>query len=111
MSVTGIISQYRSRSAGDWVMSRSDQGTPRSAATRSMTARASSHKWQPGRDSRVISATAQRPAGPAPLTRRWPARGAAPPPAGPLPPEPLPLPFTVLPYSRVKSGRSNPEVS
>src|ERR1700733_12471153 len=54
MSVTGIISQYCSRSCGDWVMSRSDQGTPRSAATRSMTARASSHRWQPGRDSSVI---------------------------------------------------------
>src|SRR5947209_14431586 len=35
-------------------MSRSSQPTPRSAATRSMTARASSHRWQPGRPSNVI---------------------------------------------------------
>src|SRR5215813_793778 len=39
-------------------MSRSSQGTPRSAATRAMTARASSHRWQPGRLSRVIVAAA-----------------------------------------------------
>src|SRR5262249_47195878 len=39
-------------------MSRSSQGTPRSAATRAMTARASSHRWQPGRLSKVIVAAA-----------------------------------------------------
>src|SRR5215831_14976318 len=44
-------------------MSRSSQGTPRSAATREMTARASSHRWQPGRLSRVIVAAAGASAG------------------------------------------------
>ena len=36
-------------------MSRSSHGTPSSPATREMTARASSHKWQPGRDSSVMA--------------------------------------------------------
>src|SRR5262252_4597941 len=44
-------------------MSRSSQGTPRSAATRAMTVRASSHRWQPGRLSRVIVAAAGGSAG------------------------------------------------
>src|SRR5215469_7864442 len=44
-------------------MSRSSQRTPRSAATRAMTVRASSHRWQPGRLSRVIVAAAGGSAG------------------------------------------------
>src|SRR5512146_1760305 len=54
-------------SAADSVMSRSSQGTLRSSATRRMTSRASSHRWQPGRLSRVIRAvtslTTAAPAG------------------------------------------------
>src|SRR5262252_2958384 len=61
-------------------MSRSSQGTPRSAATRAMTARASSHRWQPGRLSRVILAAAgPRGAmswGPALRRAGWPAAGS-----------------------------------
>src|SRR5262249_19483273 len=61
-------------------MSRSSQGTPRSAATRAMTARASSHRWQPGRLSRVIVAAAgPRGAmswGPALRRAGWPAAGS-----------------------------------
>src|SRR5262245_24287201 len=61
-------------------MSRSSQGTPTSAATRAMTARASSHRWQPGRLSRVIVAAAgPRGAmswGPALRPAGWPAAGS-----------------------------------
>src|SRR6266571_2448891 len=49
------------------VISRSSHVTPRSTATRAMTARASSHRWQPGRLSRVMT---------------WPGR-PCPPPAPP----------------------------
>src|SRR5215471_14297847 len=60
-------------------MSRSSQGTPRAAATREITARASSHRWQPGRLSRVIVAAGGASAGtvaPRPrLPHAWLARG------------------------------------
>ncbi len=71
MRVTGILSQYSRISASDLVMSRSSQGTPRSAATVAITSRAVSHRWQPGRESRVITCAAGRHrAAPAQGTRR-----------------------------------------
>ncbi len=53
-------------------MSRSVQGTPRSPATFSMTSLAESHRWQPGRDSSVITGSGISTWGPSPLISAQP---------------------------------------
>lgn len=52
-NVTGIMSEYCARSAAESLILRSSQLTFSSAATPAMTVRASSQRWQPGRDSSV----------------------------------------------------------